>query len=95
MRSFFFLICMSLMSYSWAQDTTLSFENKTFTLADVIIRNNFEYKDIFKDEAAKFHTKSLYEGQLKFPTLFVDDAIYLTPSSDEFNSIMKDLKLRG
>jgi hypothetical protein len=24
----------------------LSFENKTFTLADVIIRNNFEYKDI-------------------------------------------------
>ena len=37
---------MSLMSYSWAQDTTLSFENKTFTLADVIIRNNFEYKDI-------------------------------------------------
>jgi hypothetical protein len=37
---------MSLMSHSWAQDTTLSFENKTFTLADVIIRNNFEYKDI-------------------------------------------------
>jgi hypothetical protein len=37
---------MSLMSYSWAQDTTLNFENKTFTLADVIIRNNFEYKDI-------------------------------------------------
>ena len=53
------------------------------------------YKDIFKDEHAKSHTKSLYEGQLKFPTLFVDDAIYLTPSSDEFNSIMKDLKLRG
>ena len=24
----------------------MSFENKTFTLADVIIRNNFEYKDI-------------------------------------------------
>jgi len=46
MRSFLFFICMSLMSHSWAQDTTLSFENKTFTLADVIIRNNFEYKDI-------------------------------------------------
>jgi len=37
---------MSLVGQSWAQDTTLSFENKTFTLADVIIRNNFEYKDI-------------------------------------------------
>jgi hypothetical protein len=39
---------MSLVSHSWAQDTTLSFENKTFTLADVIIRNNFEYKDILE-----------------------------------------------
>jgi glutaredoxin len=55
----------------------------------------FEYKDIFKDEHAKSYRESLYEGQLKFPKLFVDDAVYLTPSSDEFNSIMKDLKLRG
>jgi hypothetical protein len=39
---------MSLVGQSWAQDTTLSFENKTFTLADVIIRNNFEYKDILE-----------------------------------------------
>jgi hypothetical protein len=37
---------MCFVGHSWAQDTTLSFENKTFTLADVIIRNNFEYKDI-------------------------------------------------
>lgn len=39
---------MNLVVHSWAQDTTLSFENKTFTLADVIIRNNFEYKDILE-----------------------------------------------
>ena len=39
---------MSLMSHSWAQDTTLSFDNKTFTLADAIVRNNFEYKDILE-----------------------------------------------
>ncbi len=48
MRSFLFLICMSLISHSWAQDTTLSFENQTFTLADAIVRNNFEYKDILE-----------------------------------------------
>jgi len=39
---------MSIVGHSLAQDTTLSFENKTFTLADVIIRNNFEYKDILE-----------------------------------------------
>ena len=39
---------MSLISHSWAQDTTLSFENQTFTLADAIVRNNFEYKDILE-----------------------------------------------
>jgi len=48
MRSFLLFMCMSLVGQSWAQDTTLSFENKTFTLADVIIRNNFEYKDILE-----------------------------------------------
>jgi hypothetical protein len=46
MRPFLFLISMSLMSHALAQDTTLSFDNKTFTLADAIVRNNFEYKDI-------------------------------------------------
>lgn len=55
----------------------------------------FDYLDIAKDEHAKAHTKELYDGQLKYPTLFVDEAIYLTPTSDDFNSIMKDLKLRG
>ena len=56
---------------------------------------DFQYVDILKDENAKKHTKELYDGQLKFPTLFVDNEIYLTPSSDDFNKIMKDLKLRG
>jgi len=37
---------MIFVSHSWAQDTTLNIENQTFTLADAIVRNNFEYKDI-------------------------------------------------
>jgi hypothetical protein len=37
---------MSLVSHTWAQDTTLNIENQTFTLADAIVRNHFEYKDI-------------------------------------------------
>jgi glutaredoxin len=69
---------------------TVAFKN-FFRMAEVA----FDYKDIFKDEQAKSHTRDLYDGQLKFPTLFVNDEIYLTPSSDEFNNIMKDLKLRG
>ncbi len=56
---------------------------------------SFDYKDVTKDESAKLHTRDLYDGQLKFPTLFVDDEIHLTPTSDDFNRIMKDLKLRG
>tara|TARA_R110001632_G_scaffold53818_1_gene132230 strand:- start:3147 stop:3395 length:249 start_codon:yes stop_codon:yes gene_type:complete len=69
---------------------TVAFKN-FFRMAEVA----FDYKDIFKDEQAKSHTRDLYDGQLKFPTLFINDEIYLTPSSDEFNNIMKDLKLRG
>ena len=46
MRSILFIMCMSLVSHAWAQDTTLNIENQTFTLADAIVRNNFEYKDI-------------------------------------------------
>ena len=46
MRSLLFLVCMVFVSRSWAQDTTLNIENQTFTLADVIVRNNFEYRDI-------------------------------------------------
>jgi hypothetical protein len=37
---------MTLISHSWAQDTILNIGNQTFTLADAIVRNNFEYKDI-------------------------------------------------
>lgn len=55
----------------------------------------FEYIDVIKNYEAKVHTKKLYDGVLKFPTLFVEDQIYLTPTSEEFNNIMKDLKLRG
>jgi glutaredoxin len=53
------------------------------------------YKDVSKDAAAREHSKELYDGVVKFPTLFVDDAIYLTPSTEEFNKIMQDLKLRA
>jgi len=46
MRSILFIMCMSLVGQSLAQDTTLNIENQTFTLADAIVRNNFEYRDI-------------------------------------------------
>jgi len=55
----------------------------------------FEYKDVLKDEAAKIHTKELYNGLVKVPTLFIDDKIYLVPTSDEFNKIMENLMLKG
>jgi len=55
----------------------------------------FEYIDILKDETAKMHTKELYDGQVKVPTLFVDEKIYRVPSSDEFNKIMESLMLKG
>jgi glutaredoxin len=53
------------------------------------------YKDISKDAEARAHTKELYNGTLKFPTLFVDNVIYLTPTTEEFNKIMQDLRLRA
>ena len=53
------------------------------------------YKDISKDTAAREHSKELYGGVAKFPTLFVDDAVYLTPTTEEFNKIMQDLNLRA
>ena len=53
------------------------------------------YKDILKDAEARKHTKKLYNGSLKFPTLFVNDDVYLTPTTEEFNKIMQDLKLRA
>lgn len=69
---------------------TVAFKNFLRT-SDV----EFEYIDVLRDSRAKEHTRELYDGVLKFPTLFVDEKVYLTPTSDEFNSIMKDLKLRG
>lgn len=55
----------------------------------------FVYKDVSTDEEAREHSKELYEGQVKYPTLFIDDEVYLTPTSDTFNKLMQDLKLRG
>ena len=43
------------------------------------------------DETAKNHTKELYGGMVKFPTLFVDDEVYLEPTTDVFNKVMRDL----
>ncbi len=56
---------------------------------------DFEYKDLATDIEAQEHSKELYEGYIKYPTLIVDDEIYKTPSSDTFNKVMKELKLRG
>ncbi|NNC69961.1 MAG: glutaredoxin, partial [Flavobacteriaceae bacterium] len=50
---------------------------------------------IMVDEKAKIHTQQIYEGAIKFPTLFVDEEVYKTPTSDTFNKVMRDLKLRG
>ena len=56
---------------------------------------DFEYIDIYEDEKARQHTLEIYDGVLKVPTLIVDDELYKTPSSDTFNKVMKELKLRG
>jgi glutaredoxin len=56
---------------------------------------DFEYKDLATDIEAQEHSKELYEGEIKYPTLIVDDEIYKTPTSDMFNKVMKELKLRG
>ncbi|MDN3617990.1 glutaredoxin [Polaribacter undariae] len=55
----------------------------------------YVYKDISKDAEAREHSKELYDGVAKYPTLFVDDKIYLTPTTEEFNKIMQDLSLRA
>lgn len=55
----------------------------------------YTYKDLSKDAEAREHSKKLYDDVVKFPTLFVDDAIYLTPTTEEFNKIMQDLRLRA
>ncbi len=55
----------------------------------------FDYKDVTEDIDAKNHTLEIYDGMLKFPTLIVDGEIHKTPSTDNFNKIMQNLKLRG
>lgn len=53
------------------------------------------YKDVSQDTEAREHSKVLYNGMVKYPTLIVDDKIFLTPTTEEFNKIMQDLKLRA
>lgn len=55
----------------------------------------YTYKDVTKDADALSHTKELYKGVVKVPTLFIDDEVYLTPTTEDFNKIMQDLKLRA
>lgn len=55
----------------------------------------FVYKDISKDKEALKHTKEIYNGVVKIPTLFVDNKVYKTPTTEDFNKIMQDLKLRA
>ena len=69
---------------------TVAFKN-FLRMADI----DFDYKDLATDIEAQNHSKELYDGEIKFPTLIVDEEIYKTPTSDVFNKIMKDLKLRG
>lgn len=55
----------------------------------------FEYKDVSKDIEAREHSKTLYGGVLKYPTLLVGEKVYLTPTTEEFNKIMQELNLRA
>ncbi len=48
MRRFLLLISLFIVSQSWAQDTSFQLANQSFTLADAIVRNNFDYKDILE-----------------------------------------------
>jgi len=48
MRRFLLLISVFIVSQSWAQDTSFQVANQSFTLADAIVRNNFDYKDILE-----------------------------------------------
>ncbi|APG64906.1 glutaredoxin [Tenacibaculum todarodis] len=54
----------------------------------------FVYKDVAVDAIAKKHTKELYNGILKYPTIIIDGEVYLTPTSDEFNKIIKEASLK-
>ncbi|TVZ55234.1 glutaredoxin [Lutibacter sp. Hel_I_33_5] len=68
---------------------TVAFKNY-FRMSDM----PFEYKDIATDEEAKKHTKELYNGALKCPTVIIDGKVFLTPTSDEFNKIIKEASIK-
>jgi len=55
----------------------------------------YVYRDVSKDIDAREHSRKLYNGVVKYPTLFIDDQVYLTPTTEKFNKIMQDLKLRA
>ncbi len=48
MRGVLVLIGLILMGHGWAQDTNFKVANQSFTLADAIVRNNFDYKAILE-----------------------------------------------
>jgi hypothetical protein len=48
MRRFLLFISLFLVSQSWAQDTSFQVANQSFTLADAIVRNNFDYKAVLE-----------------------------------------------
>lgn len=48
MRRFLLVISIFTLSQSWAQDTSFQVANQSFTLADAIVRNNFDYKAILE-----------------------------------------------
>ena len=48
MRRFLLVISIFTLSQSWAQDTSFQVYNQSFTLADAIVRNNFDYKAILE-----------------------------------------------
>jgi hypothetical protein len=48
MRRFLLVISVFALSQSWAQDTSFQVANQSFTLADAIVRNNFDYKAILE-----------------------------------------------
>lgn len=68
---------------------TVAFKNY-FRMAEI----PFVYKDLAIDEQAKQHTKELYDGAVKYPTLIIDGEVYLTPTSDEFNKILKEASIK-
>jgi hypothetical protein len=48
MRRFLLVIFIFTLSQSLAQDTSFQIANQSFTLADAIVRNNFDYKAILE-----------------------------------------------